>query len=509
MTTKNSLRLERASGILLHIYSLPSKYGIGTFGEKAYRFVDFLEEAGQAYWQILPLGHTGFGDSPYQCYSSVAGNPFFIDLDFLAEEGFLDYNYLNCLNPYDDNRVDFGRISVERYRILKIAFDQASRMGKAQEKIKKFEEENGDWLEDYAMFMAVRNLFGQKPVWQWEDERIKRRSPEAIQYYKKILKDDIDFYKFIQALFFEQWDSLKSYANQKNVKIIGDIPIYVSPDSVEVWKNPELFQVDKDLVCKEVAGVPPDYYSETGQVWGNPVYNWKEHKKTNYSWWIDRIRHTLKIADVIRLDHFRGFQAFWSIPNGEETAINGEWKDGPKMDLFNAIKNELGDVPFIAEDLGIITDDVRELLKKTGFPGMRVMIYGLHENEDNMHLPHNWDRNVIGYTSTHDSETFAQMVFENSNNQDRTFAMDYINALNYNEIGIYAIRSAFASPAIITITTMQDVLSLESESRMNMPSTLGGNWSWRVSSNVLTHELAKKICKITKTYKRLVKQDAF
>lgn len=503
MTANNSIGVERAAGILMHPSSLPSSYGIGGFGKSAYDFVDFLEKSGLKYWQMLPLGHTGYGDSPYQCYSVVAGNPYFIDLDLLVKNGLLMPEDIIHSKSEDDQTVNFTTLFPIRYEILRKAYERGKKSEEVKNKMKTFEEENKEWLTDYAMFMALRNYFKEKPLWEWEDKEVKKRNQQRLEYYSQLLQEEISFYKFLQTLFFEQWKELKEYANSKGIEIIGDIPIYPSPDSADIWTHPNLFKVDENLCATKIAGVPPDYYSATGQIWGNPVYDWDNHEAEGYKWWISRIKHTMKIADVIRIDHFRGFQNYWEIPAGEATAVNGKWMPGPRMKLFLAIKNTLGDVPIIAEDLGIITDDVREFLKEIGYPGMRVMIFGLYEEDNNLHLPHNYPQNCIGYTSTHDSETFAQMVLESLDSKDKEFALAYINASEKESIGISVIRSIFASPAVITMVPMQDVLSLGSEGRMNMPATVGNNWAWRMKPEVLTDELAENLYKLVKTYKRL------
>lgn len=493
-------RFKRSSGVVMPIFSLPSPYGIGTFGKEAYNFVNFLKKAGQKYWQILPLGHTGFGNSPYQCFSSVAGNPFFIDLDKLVDMGLLTKESVSKLECGYNQRVNYNQIIETRLPILREAYKNAHFY---KGEIEFFARENSSWLDDYALFMALKNHFKDKPVWDWDDEAIKSREEQAMRYYSKMLKEDIDFYTFVQYLFFKQWDELKKYANNMGIQFIGDIPMYPSPDSSDVWASPALFKVDEILRPSGIAGVPPDYYSETGQVWGNPVYNWEAHKKRDYEWWVWRIKYTLKVADIIRIDHFRAFQEYFEIPAGEETAINGKWQPGPRMEVFEAIKKELGDVPIIAEDLGIIDDSVRELLEESGYPGMAVMIFGLRAHEDNLHMPHNWKVNSVGYTSTHDSETFCQSVNELLYYDDKMFALDYINHHTDDSLGFSAIRTAFASPASIAMVMAADLLSLGSEGRINVPSTIGDNWSWRALPGSFTDELAERLRKVTMTYKRL------
>ena len=487
MSTTTMFR--RSSGVVLHISSLPSPYGIGSMGEDAYRFVDFLRDGGQTYWQVLPLGQTGFGDSPYQCFSAAAGNPYFIDLDELHEMGLLteeDLEDADCgQNP---DRVNFEKIASTRFDILRRAFRRAD--NRLLGKVWAFRYDNRDWVEDYAMFLSLKNHFDQKALWDWDDEKIKAREPEAMRRYAFELKDSIDFYVFLQYLFFEQWNRLRAYANEQGIQIIGDIPIYVSPDSCDVWAHPQMFRVDKDLKPCGIAGVPPDYYSATGQLWGNPVYDWDYIEKDGYKWWLWRIRRNLALFDVTRLDHFRGFQAYWEVPAGEDTAINGKWLPGPRMNLFDAIKQEFGEVPFIAEDLGDIDDDVREFLAESGYPGMHVMIFGLRANEDNDHLPHNWLKNSVGYTSTHDSETICEQIMDHCTEEDKKFSYSYLRTSHNEPMGWSAIRTAFLSPAVIAMTTMQDVLSLGADARMNTPATIGGNWSWRVRREAINGDVA-------------------
>lgn len=486
---------KRSSGILMPIFSLPSPYGIGTMGKSAYGFVDFLSAAGQKYWQILPLGHTGYGNSPYQTFSSSAGNPYLIDLDMLVEDGLLSENDLPTMT-INTGKVNYEELQKTRLPILHKAFLKGMKL--FPNALLNFVGEK-KWVTDYALFMAIKEHFQGIPLWEWPDS-IKKRKSDSMFYYLDKLSDK-DFYIFVQFLFFRQWNKLKDYANQKGIQIIGDLPIYPSADSSDVWVNPELFQVDENLLPSGIAGVPPDLYSETGQMWGNPTYNWDAHRVDGFSWWIERIKNTRAFADVIRIDHFRGLYDYWEIPQGETTALNGRWLPGPKMELFDAIKKELGDIPIVAEDLGIITDEVREFLKESGYPGMRVIIFGLSADEDNMYLPHNWEVNSVGYTSTHDSETFQQKMSELPE-VDREFALDYIGS-NSPLLGLSAIRSAVASPARVVIIPIQDLLSLGKEGRMNIPSTVGDwNWSWRLKENQLTDELAKGLYRITKTFKR-------
>lgn len=494
-------KFKRSSGILMPIFSLPSKYGIGTMGEAAYRFVDFLRAAGQSYWQILPLGHTGFGDSPYQTFSSAAGNPYFIDLDMLVKEGLISEKDLPA-PQIDSTKVNYEELRNTRFKILYKAF--LSGKNKLSHDLESFVYVNRSWLKDYAMFMSIKNHFQEKPLWEWKDAGIKKRNPDSLQLYGSMLKGNIDFYIFVQYLFFKQWNALKKYANAEGIQIIGDIPIYPSPDSSDVWVNPRFFNVDENLLPSGIGGVPPDMYSKTGQLWGNPTYNWNSLKADNFSWWIERIRNTLTFADVIRIDHFRGLCDYWEVPQGETTALKGKWKPGPKMELFRAIQKQLGDIPIIAEDLGRITDEVRDFLKETGYPGMRVLIFGLSADEDSMYLPHNWEQNSVGYTSTHDSETMMQKIWEISE-EDRTFALNYLQSNLYSVTGMTAMNLLLSSPSSIVITPVQDILSLGKEGRINVPSTVGGNWCWRLTEHEFNTlcSLSNGIYCMTKTFKRI------
>lgn len=496
-------RITRSSGVLMPIFSIPSSHGIGTLGKAAYEFVDFLKASGQSYWQILPLGHTGFGSSPYQTFSVVAGNPNFIDLDFLVANGLLSQESLSKADlklSSMPTKIKYGLLESVRKELLMEAFNNAPQdLLVAAE---NFEKENEDWLPDYALFMALKDAFNQKPLWEWPNRKLKKRDPSEIQQYKKILSDTIRFYVFLQYLFFSQWNDLKRYANKNGVFFIGDIPMYPSPDSVDIWVNPLLFKLNRNMTARGLAGVPPDIYSETGQLWGNPVYNWSVHQKNEFSWWIWRIKHTLNTADVIRIDHFRAFQDYWEIPSGAENAMSGKWVRGPRMALFNALKEELGDVPIIAEDLGIIGQDVVNFVKKTGYPGMRIMIFGLQKHENNIHLPHNWPENCVGYTSTHDSSTFKGSLYS-LNDEDCKFTLKYINHRAFEKIGFCAIQSAFASPAKLVIVPIGDLLDLGDGARINLPGTVGEhNWSWRMLPGQLDKRISEELLCLTETYKR-------
>ena len=492
----------RKAGILLPVASLPGRYGIGSFSKEAYKFVDRLKQSGQGYWQILPLGPTGYGDSPYQSFSTFAGNPYFIDLDTLIEEGLLKKSEVN---KYDwgsnSSYIDYEKIWLSRFKVLKIAYERSNIESKAA--YKKFIKENAFWLDDYALYMAVKNFFGGVSFIEW-DEDIRKRKPEAIKKYTKDLKHEIGFYKFQQFKFSEQWNKLKSYANKNGIKIIGDIPIYVAFDSADTWANPELFKFDKNGFPTGVAGCPPDGFSATGQLWGNPLYDWKYHKKTGYAWWIERIRSCNKLYDVIRIDHFRGFDEYYNIPYGNPTAEFGKWEKGPGIELFKALKKELGEIDIIAEDLGFLTDTVLKLVKNTGYPGMKVLEFAFDSREDSDYLPHNYNQNCIVYTGTHDNNTIRGW-YEELPSKDRNFAIKYMNneKTDINELHWDYIRLAMGSVAKTCIIPIQDYLGLGAEARINTPSTLGNNWKWRMSDKAFSKDLSKKIYIVTKLFSRV------
>ena len=491
----------RASGVLLPVASLPSKYGIGAFSKEAYEFVDMLQKAGQTYWQILPLGPTAHGDSPYQSFSTFAGNPYFIDLVTLEEEGLLqEAECMACDFGSHPNYVDYEKIYLSRFDLLKKAFERF------QEKdLKKFEafcEKNSFWLLDYSMYMAVKNHFNGISWTEW-DEDIKLRKPAAVEKYKKELAEEIAFYSFLQFKFDEQWNALKTYANEKGIKIIGDIPIYVAFDSADSWANPKLFQFDEDNMPIGVAGCPPDAFSPTGQLWGNPLYDWTYHKKTGYEWWLQRISHCFYLYDVVRVDHFRGFDEYYAIPFGAETAEKGEWEKGPGIELFNTIKEKIGDLPIIAEDLGFLTDSVIKLVKDTGYPGMKILEFAFDPRNRSNYLPHNYEKNSVVYTGTHDNDTLVgwyRKLYED----DKQMIRDYTgNAYTpEHEIHWSFIRLALGSVADTAIIPLQDYLGLGSEARMNTPSTLGDNWKWRMSKGQFSEELAGRMHRLSWIYGR-------
>ncbi len=492
----------RKSGILLPVSSIPSKYGIGTFSKQAYAFIDSLEKAGQSYWQILPLGPTGYGDSPYQSFSTFAGNPYYIDLETLIEDGYLTEEDCDACDFGDnDVYVDYEKIYLSRFKVLKKAFLNSHI--EEEEDFRTYVEENCYWLDDYALYMAVKNSFDGKSWIEW-DEDIKLRKPEAMQRCKEEYAEEIMFYQFQQYLFEKQWSALKAYANGKKIEIIGDIPIYVAFDSADTWANPELFQLDETLTPVAVAGCPPDAFSATGQLWGNPLYRWDYHKETDYAWWIKRIAYCYKLYDVVRIDHFRGFDEYYSIPYADETAEFGHWEKGPGYDLFKTLKAKLGNIAVIAEDLGYLTKSVIRLVKKTGYPGMKILQFAFDSREESDYLPHNYGANSIVYTGTHDNDTTVGW-YKQLNRQDKALAKKYLDIRSNKDVEWEFIRAALASVSDTCIIPMQDYLGLGSEARTNVPSTLGTNWKWRMVSGQFTDELAERICEMTKLYGRMPK----
>ena len=497
------MKTVRKSGVLMPVASLPGKYGIGTFGKESYRFVDMLSMAGQSYWQILPLGPTSYGDSPYQSFSTFAGNPYFIDPEMLVEEGLLTQKEADS---YDfgkkSDEIDYGKIYNMRFRMLKKAFGR-SNLAK-DENYAKFVRQNDFWLEDYALYMAVKNSFGGVSFIEW-DEDIRKRNKKTLDIYRNKYAEEVEFYKFLQYKFIVQWRALKEYANDKGIKIIGDIPIYVAFDSADTWANPELFQFDEKGYPIAVAGCPPDGFSATGQLWGNPLYDWDYHKQTGYKWWIARIRHCYELYDVVRVDHFRAFDAYYSIPYGNKTAEFGRWKKGPGFALFKAIRAELGDVDMIAEDLGFLTDSVIKLVQRSGYPGMKVLQFAFDSREDSDYLPHNYISNTVCYTGTHDNDTTVGW-YRSMKQKDRKMALDYLNRTDFasdKDIAFSFIKLAMGSVSKICIIPMQDWLGLDGTARINTPSTLGGNWVWRMKKGAFTKKLAREIRDITKLFARL------
>lgn len=494
---------ERSSGILFHPTSLPGKYGIGTLGKEAYAFIDFLKKSRQKLWQIFPLGPTGYGDSPYQSFSSFAGNPYLIDFDLLIEAHLLSEEDLRDVFFGDNEEyIDYGAIYNQKYPLLRRAYEnfKSSDNHEMRENLEHFKRENASWLNDYSLYISLKNHFNGLPWNEWAHD-IKNREHEAMEHYKNELADDVEYHNFIQFLFFKQWGDVKRYANENGIKIIGDIPIFVAADSSDAWANPEIFLFDEERKPVKVAGVPPDYFSATGQLWGNPLYNWQKLKETNYSWWVERVRANLSTCDIIRIDHFRGFEAYWAVPYGDDTAINGQWEPGPGIDLFNAIKSQLGELPIIAEDLGLMTQGVIDLREATGFPGMKILGFAFDSGEENDYLPHTYTKNCVVYTGTHDNDTLIGW-FQKAKEEDRQFARDYLNSRSDDEIHWDAIRGAWSSVANMAISPVQDFLGLGSEARINTPGVAAGNWQWRLKHGVLTDELADRIAKLTKVYSR-------
>ena len=492
----------RKSGILLPIASLPSKYGIGCFSKEAYEFVDRLEEAGQSYWQILPMGPTGYGDSPYQSFSTFAGNPYFIDPEDLITRGYLTKKQCHSYDfGSDDTMVDYEKIYRNRFRMLEQAYEN-SHIDK-DEKFQEFISKNGFWLDDYALYMAVK-VANNNVCWVEWDEDIRLRRPGALKKAREKYAHQIECYQFQQYLFYEQWGKLKQYANEKEIEIIGDIPIYVAFDSADTWANPKLFQFDEECLPTAVAGCPPDAFSETGQLCGNPLYRWDYHKKTGYAWWMKRLEACFAMYDVVRIDHFRGFDEYYSIPYGEETAEHGIWKPGPGYDLFRVMKKKLGEKQVIAEDLGLLTQYVVDVVHNTGYVGLKILEFAFDPEGDSEYLPHNYESNCVVYTGTHDNETIRGW-YGGQDEETKAFCDRYLQLAHYKDKDIHwaFIRAALSSVADTAVIPMQDYLGLGNEARINTPSTLGGNWQWRMKKKDFTSGLAKQIRMETKTYGRL------
>lgn len=486
----------RKSGVLCHISSLPSSYGIGTFGQSAYDFVDFLVSSKQSFWQILPLGPTSYGDSPYQTFSAFALNPYFIDLEMLVLEKLIEKK--DIISTFENPRfIEYHHLYLERYEILNKAFNNF----KPTKAYEDFLEKHKHWLFDYSLFMALK-LFYQGQSWLNWDEKIRSREAETLNYYVELLKKDIEFYQFLQFKAYQQWFNLKSYANKHHVQIIGDMPIYVSYDSSDVWANPEMFDLDENKKPNNVAGVPPDYFAKDGQLWGNPLYNWDHLEKNNFSWWIDRIASDTFLFDYIRIDHFIGFVNYFSITYGEKTARKGVWKKGPGKKLFDVIKAKLGDAHIIAEDLGVLNEHVRDLIKQTGFPGMKVLQFAFDAKEESDYLPHLYTENVVVYTGTHDNQTTASW-FKTLTKEDLRYCCDYINYQGVGSPVDSLIKLALASIAQTAVIPIQDYLHLTDEARMNTPSTKSNNWRWRLLETDLTKDLSQKIKKLSQLYGRV------
>lgn len=492
--------IKRSSGILMPLFALPSPYGIGTLGQSARDFIDFLSDAGQAWWQILPVGPTSYGDSPYQSLSAYAGNPYLIDLDILKDDGLLTEQEITGMYWGDNpERVDYGALYQSRFVLLQKATERGFQ--RDREKLAEFEAENADWLLDYALFMALKRHFDMRSWLDWPDEDVRLRKPAALEKYREELKEDIKLFTYIQFLFFNQWNALRDYAHQKGIGIIGDIPIYVALDSVDVWSSPESFMLDSKGFPSEVAGVPPDYFTAEGQLWGNPLYNYEAMQADGYSWWIRRIGGASKIYDVIRIDHFRGFESYWAVPYGEKTAINGHWVKGPGMSLVGELKNRFPQIRFIAEDLGYPSPEVVQLLKDSDFPGMKVLEFAFDSRDSSNYLPHAYTQNCVCYAGTHDNDTLKGWLGK-INSDDHRMAVEYLG-LNDTEGYIWGLlRGGMSSVARLFVAQMQDYLELDNDARMNTPGNPEGNWQWRMLPGKLTSELTQKIARMTHLYNR-------
>ncbi|MDY3985256.1 4-alpha-glucanotransferase [Dysosmobacter sp.] len=492
--------MKRSSGILMPISSLPAPYGIGTLGAEARKFVDFLAAAGQSWWQILPVGPTSFGDSPYQSFSAYAGNPYFVDLDLLREDGLLKQSEIEAVTWGDDpGTVDYQTIYENRFSLLRLATDRG--WARDEEQVAAFAKENEGWLPDYALFMALKRHFGMKSWTEWPDEDIRLRRQWAVERYRTELAEDIRLFTYIQYLFFRQWESLRSYAHEKGIGIIGDLPIYVAMDSADVWADPRAFQLDERNVPAEVAGVPPDYFTADGQLWGNPLYDWDAMKADGYGWWVRRIAGASRLYDILRIDHFRGLESYWAVPYGETTAKNGRWVKGPGMDLMRVLTEKFPNIQFIAEDLGYLTPEVRQLLKESGLPGMKVLEFAFDSREPSNYLPHTYTPHCVCYAGTHDNSTLMGWKDE-ADPGDIAMARRYLG-LNEEEGFHWGIlRGGQSSVAELFVAQMQDYLGLGAETRMNTPGTLGGNWRWRMLPGQITEELTEKIAAMTRLYGR-------
>jgi 4-alpha-glucanotransferase len=504
----------RASGILLHPTSLPGSFGIGDLGAEAYKFVDFLEKSKQTYWQILPLGPTGYGDSPYQCFSAFAGNTHLISPEKLVEEELLTEEEINQKPDFAEDRVDFGGVYEWKNWILPNAYERF-RMTTSVDlrgKFETFSQQNAAWLDDYALYRALKAAQDQKAWYEW-DEPLRLRHENALAEAREHLRGEIQAQKFYQFLFFRQWSELKNYANEKDIKIVGDVPIFVALDSADVWCNPREFKLNEDGSPKVIAGVPPDYFSKTGQLWGNPIYNWERMQTEGFRWWIERVRFTLKTVDIVRVDHFRGFAAAWEVPGGDKTAENGRWVNVPGKELFRTLQNALGELPVMAEDLGVITPDVEELRDSFGFPGMRILQFAFGGDTKNHDLPHNYIQNSVAYTGTHDNDTTVGWFHsqagagstrdESQISREHEFCTEYLSS-NGSEIHWDFIRAVWASVADTAITPMQDLLGLAGAARMNLPASNAGNWQWRYRKDDLTDEIAARLRRLTEIYGRTI-----
>ena len=506
------MNFPRSSGILLHPTSLPGRFGIGDLGPEAYAFANFLIDAGQSLWQMLPLGPTGYGESPYACYSAFAGNTLLISPEQLIKEGLLTTSDLPEQISLPAERVEFQRVQEFKNSLLRKAYEryQQTTDTNLRSAFETFAQRYTDWLDDYALFRALKDAHGGVAWNEWEPSLV-RRTPAALARAREQLQDEIEAQMFYQFLFFRQWFALKNYCNERGINLVGDLPIFVAQDSTDVWTNPEQFKLDKNGTPLVVAGVPPDYFSTTGQLWGNPLYNWDRMLDDGFKWWIKRVEATLNVVDIVRVDHFRGFAACWEIPGGDKTAERGRWVEAPGREIFTAIRKALGELPIIAEDLGVITPDVVALRDEFGFPGMRILQFAFGNGTKNIDLPHNYERNIVAYTGTHDNDTtvgwFSSVAGEGSTRtakqieREREFCLEYLKT-DGKEIHWDFIRALLASVANTAIVPLQDLLGLGTEARMNLPNTTEGNWAWRFKPNALTSEISARLKKLTELYGR-------
>ncbi len=497
------MRFPRSSGILLHPTSLPGRFGIGSLGAEAYSFVDLLAECKQQLWQVLPLGPTGYGDSPYASFSAFAGNSLLISLDRLAEDGLLSRSDLKDAPSFPAENVDYGPVIEFKRAVLERSFAnfEKRRSGAQQAEFEVFCEEHASWLDSYSLFMALKDAHGGA-VWNTWDRDIAQLRPGALRSWSSKLAAPILFHKYLQYQFFRQWSRLRKYSSEKEIKIVGDMPIFVAYDSADVWSHPEVFHIGDDLMPTVVAGVPPDYFSKTGQLWGNPLYRWDVMAERGYGWWIERFRAVLNFVDIVRIDHFRGFEAYWEIPAEEETAVNGRWVKGPGSDFFHTVETDLGQLPLIAEDLGVITPEVEALRDQFGFPGMKVLQFAFGSGADNPYLPHNYLRNCVVYTGTHDNDTAIGWFTGSSTRKERNHFLSYTGT-DGSSVNWDLIRMALSSVADVAVIPLQDVLGLGPEARMNTPSLAQGNWKWRYRDGALGKDVMEKLCMMTEIYSRV------
>ncbi|HZW40228.1 MAG TPA: 4-alpha-glucanotransferase [Ignavibacteriaceae bacterium] len=495
------MRFQRTAGILLHPTSLPGKFGIGDLGNEAYNFINFLAASGQKLWQVFPLGPTGYGDSPYQCFSAFAGNPNLVSPEKLKEDNLLSDEDVNNVPQFDPQHIDYGTIIDYKKSILHKAYDNFKKTTPHLSYV-KFCDNNADWLDDYSLFMAAKEHFGGG-IWTNWDKDLIHREKSAMKKWQEKLSDEIGYHKFVQHEFFKQWRNVKYYANTKGIKIIGDMPIFIAYDSADLWANKELFTVDKDGKLEFVAGVPPDYFSATGQLWGNPLFKWKAMEKDDFLWWRRRIKNVEQLFDMIRIDHFRGFDAFWEIPANSKTAITGRWVKAPGHKFFTTLKKHMGELPIIAEDLGVITKSVRKLRDDFDFPGMKILQFAFGTKMETKFLPHNIVPNSIVMTGSHDNDT-TRAYYEKAKSQDNDIYAHTQRYLNYygDDIVFELIRAAYRSVADLVVIPMQDLLNLGEEARMNYPGKLGGNWAWRFTWNQVPNELARRLNDLAKLYER-------